>query len=393
MKSFALRRPVGLTLIEIMIALLIGTVLLVGLVQIFGASRTAYQLSEGLARVQENSRFAIDYLQRDIRMAGHFGCVNDQAHTQSNPSSLATTFATVPTASPLNEALRFNISVQGFEANGTGPGTTISLSAPTAGWSAPFAGSAIDTATAGNRVSGSDILVLRFLMPEGVPVTAIGGTPSAPSFTFDNSRWTVLRSGVTNPGLFGVADCLNATVFQASAAAAGTVSITGTAPLNLSAFAQVYAPGQANLYRAESVIYYVGNNTNGGTSLYRVRYGAAPAGAGAYGAPEELVEGIENMQLLYGFDRQTDLTRAPTGFIDRQATALAGADSTPEGWRRAGAVQVGLLAVSPNAASAPAPVGDDRPMSQGVFIDAPADQQLRFVYQTTIALRNRLYGN
>jgi type IV pilus assembly protein PilW len=383
----------GLTLIEIMVALLIGTVLLVGLVQIFGASRTAYQLSEGLARVQENSRFAVDYLQRDIRMAGHFGCVNDQAHTQSNPSSLATTFAAVPTTTPPNEALRFNFSVQGFEANGTSPGNTITLTAPPAGWSAPFAGSAIDTATAGNRINGSDILVLRFLMPEGVPVTAIGGTPSAPSFTFDNSRWAVLRSGVDAPGLFGIADCLNATVFQASAASAGTVSMTGAAPLNVSAFTQVYAPGQANLYRAESVIYYVGNNANGGTSLYRVRYAATPAGAGAYGAPEELVEGIENMQLLYGFDRQTDPAVPPTGFIDNQSVALAGALSTPERWRRAGAIQVGLLAVSPNAASAPAPVGDDRPMSQGVFINAPADQRLRFVYQTTIALRNRLYGN
>ena len=44
------------------------------------ASRTASRLAEGNARAQENGRFAQEFLQRDIRMAGHFGCVNDQAH-------------------------------------------------------------------------------------------------------------------------------------------------------------------------------------------------------------------------------------------------------------------------------------------------------------------------
>lgn len=393
MKPATLRKVAGMTLIELMIALLIGIILVLGLVQIFSASRTAYQLSEGVARVQENGRFAIDYLQRDVRMAGHFGCVNDQSHMLVDPSGLATTFAAVPTSAPANEALRFNISVQGFEANGTGPGAAVVLSAPAAGWGAPFAGSAIDAATVGNRVNGSDIIVLRYLMPEGVPITGVGGTPDLPSFQFDSSRWEVLRSGVTNPGLYGVADCLNATVFQASAASAGAITVAGTAPLNLSAFTQVYTPGQANLYRAESIIYYVGNNGNAGRSLYRVRYAAAPGVAGAYGNPEELVEGIENMQILYGFDRQTNTSLPPTGYIDNQSVALMGAASTPERWRRAGAVQIGLLAVSPNPAAAAEPQAGSLPVSQGVQFTPPVDGRFRSVYQTTIAVRNRLYGN
>ena len=53
------RRQAGLSLIELMIALLIGSILLIGLVQVFGASRTAYQLSEGMSRTQENARFAL----------------------------------------------------------------------------------------------------------------------------------------------------------------------------------------------------------------------------------------------------------------------------------------------------------------------------------------------
>ena len=104
----------GVSLIELMIALLIGSILLLGLVQVFGASRTAYQLSQGVARAQENGRFAIDYLQRDIRMLGHFGCVNDQARLQS-AGSLSSHLAA--TDNPLN----FNISLQGYDATATAP--------------------------------------------------------------------------------------------------------------------------------------------------------------------------------------------------------------------------------------------------------------------------------
>lgn len=69
----------GLSLVELMIALVISLVLMLGVVQVFMASQAASRLSEGASRVQENARFALDFLERDIRMAGHMGCVNDQA--------------------------------------------------------------------------------------------------------------------------------------------------------------------------------------------------------------------------------------------------------------------------------------------------------------------------
>src|SRR5690242_4302480 len=50
------RRQAGLSLIELMIAMVIGLVLILGLIQVFAASRQAYQLSQGIARNQENGR-------------------------------------------------------------------------------------------------------------------------------------------------------------------------------------------------------------------------------------------------------------------------------------------------------------------------------------------------
>ena len=60
MKPIARKRVQGLSLIELMIAILIGLFLLIGVIQVFAAARTAYQLSSGLARAQENGRFAVD---------------------------------------------------------------------------------------------------------------------------------------------------------------------------------------------------------------------------------------------------------------------------------------------------------------------------------------------
>ncbi|MDO9107004.1 MAG: PilW family protein [Methylovulum sp.] len=61
----------GLTLIELMIAMLLGVFLIGGVVQIFVSSKQTYRMQEGLSRLQENGRFAMDFISRDLRMAGY----------------------------------------------------------------------------------------------------------------------------------------------------------------------------------------------------------------------------------------------------------------------------------------------------------------------------------
>jgi type IV pilus assembly protein PilW len=216
-------------------------------------------------------------------------------------------------------------------------------------------------------------------------------------FSFDPSRIAVLRSGVTTPGLYGVADCTTATVFQARVvdAAAGTVTF-GDAPNNASLFTNLYAGGQAVLYRAESIVFYVGYDADSRqSSLYRVRFNANPNGALVASAPEALVEGVENLQLLYGQDRDLTAT-SPSGYIDRQGTAAeveASLTDPADGWRRVGAVQLGMVVSSPDPAAARQADGAAEMTAMGVTFTAPTDARMRRVYQTTVALRNRLYGN
>ena len=66
----------GMTLIEIMIALLIGAFLIGGVLEIFINSKQTYRMQENLSRLQENGRSAINFISKDIRMTGYWGCLN-----------------------------------------------------------------------------------------------------------------------------------------------------------------------------------------------------------------------------------------------------------------------------------------------------------------------------
>lgn len=60
----------GLTLIELMVAVLLGVILVGGVLLIHLSGRATFIDTERLSRIQENVRFASDYVIRDIRNAG-----------------------------------------------------------------------------------------------------------------------------------------------------------------------------------------------------------------------------------------------------------------------------------------------------------------------------------
>jgi type IV pilus assembly protein PilW len=66
----------GVTLIELMVAMLIGSILLIGAVTVFSDSRATFRTSDIIARLQENARFALDTIEPDIRQAAYWGLAN-----------------------------------------------------------------------------------------------------------------------------------------------------------------------------------------------------------------------------------------------------------------------------------------------------------------------------
>jgi type IV pilus assembly protein PilW len=67
------RRQLGLTMVEMMVALAIGSFLMIGAIQIYTQSREAFVMNESIARVQETAQFALDTIEADLRMASNWG--------------------------------------------------------------------------------------------------------------------------------------------------------------------------------------------------------------------------------------------------------------------------------------------------------------------------------
>lgn len=64
----------GLSIVEALVTMVILLIVMGGVYQIFESTSLTYRMQQGMARVQESGRFAMDYLLNDIRMAGFLGC-------------------------------------------------------------------------------------------------------------------------------------------------------------------------------------------------------------------------------------------------------------------------------------------------------------------------------
>jgi len=92
MRPRAFSRQDGFTLVELMVAMSIFLLILVGIFQVFDPSRNAYQVSERKLGVQQNARVAMDRMARQIRMTGYFpeNIDNDNTNDLSNSVQVAT---------------------------------------------------------------------------------------------------------------------------------------------------------------------------------------------------------------------------------------------------------------------------------------------------------------
>lgn len=79
--SLTVRNDRGMTLIELLVALTIGLFIVGGLVVLLTSSKTNYEVQSYSARLQENARFAMQFLGYDLRLSGYTGCADLSALT------------------------------------------------------------------------------------------------------------------------------------------------------------------------------------------------------------------------------------------------------------------------------------------------------------------------
>lgn len=70
------RQGRGFTLVELMIAMVLGLILIGGVISVFLANKQSYRTNDALGQIQDGSRIAFELMARDIRQAGGTPCGN-----------------------------------------------------------------------------------------------------------------------------------------------------------------------------------------------------------------------------------------------------------------------------------------------------------------------------
>ena len=108
-----MKRAQGFSLIELMLALALGVIVTAGIVALFVGNNQTYTLLNGQSRMQENARFAVDFISRSARAAGYFGC-------DPEPGKIYKTLN-----GAWNQIFEFDITTPIQAFHGTGGGNTV----------------------------------------------------------------------------------------------------------------------------------------------------------------------------------------------------------------------------------------------------------------------------
>lgn len=360
-----MRTQRGLSLIELMIALLLGVILTLGVAQIYISSSTTHRLTDAQARLQENVRFAGDLMQHEMRMAGFRGCFPERFISNLDE-----------TDSAYDPSIHDPSAVMGWEANSTGVGDTLDLDATDGNWAGGNGpGDAVPGGIDNDARQGSDVLLVQGAELTDIDVDAVQN-PGQPLNT-------VGPTGELQQGdiAFLVSDdCSIAELFQRT-----NQPGQGQGNINIGTGGNV-APGNANggiigshdnnssLYRFSSTAFYVADGADGEPALFMESMAGSAAGQRI-----EMIDGVETMQVLYGIgDRRG---------ADNYVTAQGVND-----WDDVVSVRIALLMKSDERVRGRGE--DDNEIRRfnmlGTEVVSPEDRRVRLLSTSTIGVRNRL---
>jgi type IV pilus assembly protein PilW len=334
----------GMSLIELMVSAAIGMFTVAVMGAIYVGSRSTFSAQDSTSRLQENGRFAIDTIARDLRMSGFRGCLGQVRATPLN-NTLNT-----PTA------LLYNFGAPTWGSRYTGTG-----------WSPALAG----PLTTLSPLSAGDVLVVR--RPTGV------GWSLTAQMAANTSALTVgVTSNITQGDLLLAADCAGAVVLQATNATPGAagsiehvVGAAGVSPGVSTADLGRTLSNDALVWRLQTAIYYLAPSLrrSGQTALWSYVWPSYSGGANAV----ELVTGVERMAVVFGVDTNGDYA------ADRFQNASQVAD-----WTQVVSARVDLL-LSGNADNS---ATQPQPYTWGGVSIVPTDRKLRTTMSVAVSLRN-----
>lgn len=315
-------QQIGFSLLEFLVAASLGLIVMFAIGKVFLSARHTQAVSEAKARMQEGARLGVDAIQKDIRMAGYMGCVNDGARIRNNELFVNLGGSSDRNFNGVSFADNFSRSIEGFEATGTSPTNSLTLTGELGGNWTP----ALPTPLVGKVAHGSDVMVVRYLGPRRARITNYILSASGASVTIDGSVLPSVEGGKT----YAISDCNQVSFFKANGS--GTSFTASGVGGN-----QSYSTRTAYVYEVTSVAYYVGEDENGSLGLMRHDLNSTSP-------TEGIVNGVVSFQALYAWDTNPSL---PDGAVDMEGTAQALATapsySGQSAYSRVGQVRTALL--------------------------------------------------
>lgn len=356
-----IRKYQGLSLVELMISVALGLILILGVMKIFVSSKVVFGTQQGLSRIQETGRLAIDFIARDVRMAGYYGA----SRRNNNPYALTVD----PSIVPIDLHGDFGVTIMGYDSY-----TDVSNSS---------------TALGANLVkTGSDtsVLVVRGAAQQGLVVskdniaTGLFAYTTAKDKDSSNCVDTICEPlSATKPFIAVATDPYKAYVFPVSTlvvnAANKEVTINHTSSWGGNPKNPVTMFGLgAEILPVNTTVYFIAKRDDKSDtlpSLYQ-KINNNPA--------TELLEGVERMRITYSCTNNTSY---------RIASLLTATD-----WANVQSVRIELAVMSIEdkvlTDAQPYTFATDKATPDIVPV---SDKRMRQVFVTTVAPRSRMILN
>lgn len=348
-KQYFLANSKGFSLLELLVASMIGIFVMGGAIKVYSSNKTTYQLQEAMSETQKNGRFIINRLTTRIQGAGYSGFYPgyfDGVENLLNPST--------------NEMWNIAEPIKGY-----------------------------DNVTANTTIAGitgfypaNDVILLKTMLD---PVELISNTTS--------SNLTVSTTTDYAPSdILIVADYEQASMFQIdtvdTTSVAGETAVTvssgtTTSPGNTGALGNSYTT-TALVGKLESTMYYMKTGNNGRPALYEAKLVTADGQTAAM-AEKEIISNVEAFQISYGVDTNGD--DSINSYIDASAV-------TTSQWASVKSVGISLLLSSSKTNVAPENNSYSFDDDAFTFVKdstaaTGADKRIRRVFNTYVALKNQ----
>jgi type IV pilus assembly protein PilW len=264
----------GYSLVELMVALVLGLLVVGSALSVFLSNRATYSATESLGRTQENARLAFELMSRELREVGSTPCGNTRATVGSvlnNPGTLW---------------YSWDDPVRGYTGAEAIPGV-------------PFG------TAPGQRIAGTDALELHGATTGGQKASAHNA--GAGTFTMMDAA-----HGFQPSDIVVVCDYQRASIFQITdvsglqieyAAGAGT---PGNSTTNLGGCLEIECTPGLYTYQPAMLVtrlgasrWYIGANDRGGNSLFLQTLRNDPATGTTSATTEEIADGVNDLQLTY----------------------------------------------------------------------------------------------